>query len=111
MKTSLVWAVVGNLENRRVKGFAEAIVGRGHRPPLLYSYEALLKGECHLEGLPEQVVIRLDSPGENFAVERLLLDWGAKAEPAESYFSLTADEASRLEEDPGQIVAPRQWYR
>lgn len=63
------FAVVGNPENRRVAFFQEAVRAAGLEPPRVVSWLQVLGGEAAFE--PGETV-RIDSPGENAEVERLL---------------------------------------
>ncbi|MFD3844522.1 STM4014 family protein [Streptomyces microflavus] len=63
------FAVVGNPENRRVAFFQEALRAVGPAPARVVSWLQVLRGEAVFE--PGETV-RIDSPGENSEVERLL---------------------------------------
>ncbi|MFJ5734398.1 STM4014 family protein [Streptomyces microflavus] len=63
------FAVVGNPENRRVAFFQEAVRAAGPAPARVVSWLQVLGGEASFE--PGETV-RIDSPGENAEVERLL---------------------------------------
>lgn len=64
--------VLGNPENRRVHGFVEAARSRGLDPQVL-AWADLLRGAAP----PDKGWIRIDSPGEDATVRRLLLEAGA----------------------------------
>ncbi|MFF2535804.1 STM4014 family protein [Streptomyces cyaneofuscatus] len=63
------FAVVGNPENRRVTFFREAVRAAGLEPARVVSWLQVLRGEAEFE--PGET-IRIDSPGEDAEVERLL---------------------------------------
>ncbi|MFD3970041.1 STM4014 family protein [Streptomyces cyaneofuscatus] len=63
------FAVVGNPENRRVAFFREAVRAAGLEPARVVSWLQVLGGEAEFE--PGETV-RIDSPGEDAEVERLL---------------------------------------
>ncbi|MFE8974399.1 STM4014 family protein [Streptomyces cyaneofuscatus] len=63
------FAVVGNPENRRVAFFREAVRAAGLEPARVVSWLQVLRGEAEFE--PGDTV-RIDSPGEDAEVERLL---------------------------------------
>ncbi|MFD3410071.1 STM4014 family protein [Streptomyces cyaneofuscatus] len=63
------FAVVGNPENRRVTFFREAVRAAGLEPARVVSWLQVLRGEAEFE--PGETV-RIDSPGEDAEVERLL---------------------------------------
>jgi glutathione synthase/RimK-type ligase-like ATP-grasp enzyme len=58
-------------------------------------------------------LVRLESPGQDFEVEKLLLAAGAAVDDAEDTAAsfLHADEAQRLPFERGRLLYPRQWYR
>ncbi|WP_406250085.1 STM4014 family protein [Streptomyces cyaneofuscatus] len=66
---ALRFAVVGNPENRRVAFFREAVRAAGLEPARVVSWLQVLRGEAEFE--PGETV-RIDSPGEDAEVERLL---------------------------------------
>ncbi|MER7110326.1 STM4014 family protein [Streptomyces sp. NPDC000229] len=64
------FTVVGNPENRRVTLFADAVRAAGLPAPRVVSWTSVLRdGGAVFAG---DEVVRLDSPGENSAVDRLL---------------------------------------
>ncbi|WP_237328930.1 STM4014 family protein [Streptomyces sp. CBMAI 2042] len=63
------FAVVGNPENRRVTFFREAVRAAGLEPARVVSWLQVLRGEAEFQ--PGETV-RIDSPGEDAEVERLL---------------------------------------
>ncbi|MFI7235439.1 STM4014 family protein [Streptomyces cyaneofuscatus] len=63
------FAVVGNPENRRVTFFRDAVRAAGLPPARVVSWLQVLGGEAEFE--PGETV-RIDSPGEDAEVERLL---------------------------------------
>ena len=82
------FVVIGNPKNRRVTLFQDALARRGLAPAEVIGYrELLLSGRPAAEflaGLPAHSVLRIDSPGEDFAVLRALLARGADAEGREN---------------------------
>ncbi|MFI9602089.1 STM4014 family protein [Streptomyces sp. NPDC052043] len=67
----LRFAVVGNPENRRTTMFADAVRAAGHPAPRVLAWRDVLRGRYAFT--PGELV-RLDSPGENAEVDRLLRD-------------------------------------
>ncbi|MFE6281237.1 STM4014 family protein [Streptomyces sp. NPDC057877] len=63
------WAVVGNPENRRTTLFADAVRVAGHPAPRVLAWLDVLRGRYAFA--PGEFV-RIDSPGENAEVDRLL---------------------------------------
>jgi hypothetical protein len=108
------FVVIGNPVGRRVELFQAALARLGLPPAQLVSYLALLAGEAALpEFVRQGSVVRIESPGKDFAVERALLGLGVEEpdeECAADYERLPRDAAQRLAFDRGRLVAPRQWY-
>ncbi len=102
--------VIGNPENRRVHLFCGAALRLRGVAPDVVSYLDLLTGKTRLEAhLRPGTLLRIESPGENFEVEKRLIARGAGAgeRPGES---LPAPAALQLAPDPGRIRLLRQWY-
>jgi hypothetical protein len=105
------WVVLGNVENRRVAFFQAALASRGESPAQELSYVDLLTNRRPLdELLPAGALLRIESPGENFAVEKLLLVAGEEAAANEGGSVLSRRSIDRLADDPGRLLYPRQWY-
>ena len=100
--------VIGNPENRRVRFFQDALRRFSLPRARVLAYEDLLSGRTELASeLRSETIVRIESPGENFAVEKLLLAEGAgEAESEGSPAVCPVD----LEFDRGRIVHPRQWF-
>lgn len=64
------WAVVANGENRRVDLFAAAVEGAGCGTPRVVEWLDVLRDGGH--DFADDEMVRLDSPGENAEVDRLL---------------------------------------
>lgn len=64
------WVVVGNAENRRVRLFTDAVLAAGHPAPRIVTWQAVLTEGGH--EVAEDEIVRLDSPGENPAVDARL---------------------------------------
>lgn len=72
----LLW--LGNPENRRCQFLLDAAQKEGWPPPVVLSYETVLKQPTNWEQLLSKVDwLRLESPGENAAVAQSLLGLGA----------------------------------
>lgn len=63
------FVVVGNPGNRRVAMFAEAVRAAGLPPAKVLAWREILAGTC---AVPTDSLIRVDSPGEDEHVDRLL---------------------------------------
>ena len=66
------FAVVGNPENRRVSLFADAVRAAGLPGPRVVAWTDVLRGRG-ADFAPDEIV-RIDSPGENPEVDRMLRD-------------------------------------
>ncbi len=102
--------IIGNPGGLRVGLMRRTLAGLGAPPPRVLAYADLLAGRCGLEELPAHSIVRLESPGKDFEVERRLLMRGAAEAESEGSPAITLPEAERLEFDRGRIWCPRQWY-
>ncbi|BBB69391.1 hypothetical protein UNDYM_5138 [Undibacterium sp. YM2] len=94
------FVLLGNPENRRVHFFQEALQQAGQDTALVIPYLSILNGECKLpDVLRDGDTVRIESPGENFAVEKKILALGG------------LENASGLEDERGRIYHPRLWFR
>lgn len=67
--SGLRFAVVGNPENRRTTMFADAVRAAGHAAPRVLAWRDVLEGRY---AFARGEFVRIDSPGENAEVDRLL---------------------------------------
>lgn len=104
--------ILGNLDNRRVSGFVEALAARGQPPPLLRDHAALIAAPERLLELPDEPLwVRLESCGESVAVERALLRLGANALPDDHRGQrISAAELDARQPRFGELLAPRQFH-
>lgn len=92
--------IIGNLENRRVQFFKQAIEQKGLICNEL-SYLQVLQNPLLLEEiLSKTTFLKIESCGENFQVYKYLLVLGAKQQ---SFL--------KLEQDKGQIQYNHYWYQ
>ena len=107
------YILIANPENRRAQYFQSALSRCGLPFAIVVSYEELLSGQIELGSvLQEDSLLRIESPGENFAVEKLLLQLGAQFSDQQSadYQTMCADEIDALENDLGLIRNPCLLY-
>lgn len=110
--------IIGNPENRRVALFQAALQQAGAAPALVLPYrdllaqidQPLLPGTDGADGLAAHiaayfadhvaagVTVRIESPGENFAVEQKILALGG------------VENALQLADERGRIYHPKQWF-
>jgi hypothetical protein len=110
---TIPFVLLGNPENRRVGLFQAALAAQGHPPARVFAWRDVARDPSVLESLPDEPAwFRIDSFGEDFEVEKLLLVRGA--EDARTYQTgptvIPASEVAGLVEDHGRIVAPRQMH-
>jgi len=109
------FAIIGNPENRRVGMFRDALARQGQPEPHVIAWRALAEEEQSAEtviaALPEEpAFVRIDSFGEDFEVERLLLVRGFEDASALGAWAVSPDEVRALTYDRGRIFAPRQQH-
>jgi glutathione synthase/RimK-type ligase-like ATP-grasp enzyme len=103
--------VVGNPGCPRVAFFQEALVRCELPRADLVSYADLIAGRTTLEqAVTPGAVVRLESPGRDFDVEKALLAAGADEPDTGCPTRISREEAARLAFDKGRIWYPRQWY-
>lgn len=91
--------IIGNPENRRVALFQEALKRAGRAPAAVISYLSLLNHTLAPEEfLKTGTTIRIESPGENFEVEKRILALGG------------VEHALQLENERGRIYYPQKWF-
>lgn len=116
MQPCLRFVIVGNPENRRVQLFLDALDSMRATTTLklesrVISYEDLLVGKVQLvDHLNSACVLRLESPGENAAVERQLIARGADEAEEDGCEWIAAGDAKKLAEEHGRIRYPKQLY-
>jgi hypothetical protein len=99
------YVIIGNPENRRVDFFQRALISQGMGPATVLSYEEVFKRKLKINNLiKDGSVIRVESPGENFNVEREIIALGHEAG------DISGEKARRLEYEKGRIFYPTQWY-
>jgi hypothetical protein len=110
--TKVQFVLIGNPENRRVHFFQRALARFGQAPATVISWIDVLRDLGYLEGvLKPEIVLRIDSPGENFEVDKFFLKFGEN-EPDEfgTPPRISRNEIDRLVLEKGRILHPRQWY-
>ena len=105
-------AVIANPENRRTGFFREACASLGFREPVILSWREVLDPEFPLTArIRDTEGLRIESPGEDFEVEKRLWKLGAEDAAREGLWpALTAPEAETARDDPGRVRWQRQWY-
>ena len=120
------YVIIGNPENRRIRLFQEALGRAGYLPAIVIAYSQLLAPSGRSREIlhdallrcPEDrsIVLRIDSFGESFDVEKRLIAYGDDhladgSEIAGDRGSrISAVSAMRLKEDVGRIRFPTQAF-
>jgi hypothetical protein len=105
------FVLVGNPACPRVAFFQEALARCGLPPAELVPYADLIAGRATLEqAVTPGAVVRLESPGRDFDVEKALLALGADEPDTQGPTRISPEQAARLAFDKGRIWYPRQWY-
>jgi hypothetical protein len=108
------FVVLGNPSSRRVSAFQASLDGLGLPPARVISYLDLIAGRIHLRDvLRAGSTLRIESPGQDFEVERALVAEGADVDDAPACPArdrIGRDDALRRPFDRGLIFHPRQWY-
>jgi hypothetical protein len=106
---SLPYLLIGNPENRRVSLFQEALRESGSPPATVISHLELCERPERLADLPDRdLLVRIESAGENPEVERALLALGHPCAVAEGVSTISPEILSTLPPRRGQILPPRQ---
>jgi glutathione synthase/RimK-type ligase-like ATP-grasp enzyme len=107
-----VFVIVACPENRRVALFQAALKRLGIPAAQVIPWLDILTGRASLNHLTDpNTVVRVESPGENFLVEREMIALGAEAsEETDGGGYISPDLARRLTFDRGRILYPRQWF-
>lgn len=102
--------LIGNPENRRVEHFQDALARLDMPPATVIAYSDLIDRPEMLRTVDRRAVVRIDSPGENEAVERKLIALGSEAAQSQGCHWIDSESAMKLPEDRGRIRYLRQWY-
>jgi glutathione synthase/RimK-type ligase-like ATP-grasp enzyme len=106
------FVVIGNPGGRRIEFFQSALAEQRLPQAQIVSYLDLLSGKEWLSRLiREGTVLRIESPGKDFYVERALIAEGADGSGCDDRFDrISRREAESLSFERGRILYPRQWY-
>lgn len=97
--------IIGNPENRRVQLFQNTLVDKGLPKARVVPYISLLEGRISLSDvIKPNSLIRIESPGENFEVEKRIIALGENITDPGSVNGVN------LEESYGQILYPSLWF-
>jgi hypothetical protein len=94
-----------------VELFQAALERTGAKPARIISYTDLLEGRLDLaQSILPHTTVKLDSPGQDFKVEKLLLQHGADEALAMPFSHAPAREIAEIPFRRGEILFPQQWY-
>lgn len=108
--------LIGNTESNRTKGFQAARARLGLSPAVIVPYLDILEQRVDWTTLlaGKRPIIRLESPGGSFLVERALIARGAAFwqwdRPVTPDVAIEEAQAGLLTPEKGRIFYPRQWY-
>jgi hypothetical protein len=112
--TAKRFVIVGNPENRRVGMFRAALARQEQPEPEVIAWRTLAEEgspEALIAALPEEpTFLRIDSFGEDFDVDRLLLARGFEDARELGAWAVPPSEVRTLTYDRGRIFAPRQQH-
>lgn len=105
------FVILGNPDSRRVSWFQAALAGLRLPPAQLVSYADLIAGRTTLrEVVQPGTIVRIESPGKDWEVERALLALGADAASGKEFEWLDHEQINQLRFERGRILPLRQWY-
>src|SRR4051794_3297449 len=109
------FVVLGNPGGKRVDLFQAALAALRLPPARVVAWIDVLAGRASLADIVRVGdVVRIESPGRDFEVERALLAAGAGVDdpedPSGGYARADAQAIRALAFDKGRIHYPRQWY-
>lgn len=107
------FVIIGSPQDRRVELFQAALIQLGLPPARVISYLDLIAGRVSLaDSIQPTSIVRIESPGKDFEVERALLALGSEVEEpdCQSYEHLSQCTVEELSFEKGRILPSRQWY-
>jgi hypothetical protein len=111
MPSAPPFIIIGNAENRRVTLFQEALVRQGQPPAHVVPWVELLANPAVLADLPDtEALVRIDSAGESWDVERALLRRGYPAATDAGCTFIRPEKLAAEAYDHGLILCPRQYH-
>ncbi len=103
--------LLGNPENRRVTLFQEALALEGQPSARVISWQDFLADPNVLDALPDEPTrFRIDSAGENDAVERAFLEHGYEPARRLGCRTISPRQLAKLAPSRGRIICPRQGH-
>ena len=106
------WIIVANPDCRRLQLFKQALSEYGQAAPIVVTYHDILTERTTLtDVVGAGDFVRLESPGRDWEVEKLLLQRGAiAAENEAQFYFLSAETVANLAFERGRLWPSRQWF-
>jgi hypothetical protein len=106
------FVVLGNPESPRVAGFQSALLSCGLPPAKIIAWSDFLGGRVQLPAVIQaDEIVRLESPGRDWLVEKLLLQRGAQAAEEENQWAwIPSASVKDLAFEKGRLWPSRQWF-
>ncbi len=107
----LPFVLIGNPENRRITLFQQALAELGRPQATVVPWLALAQGPEALAAIPlAEAILRIDSAGESFEVDRAFLRLGFEAAVEAGASTIDPAKIAALVPDRGRITCPRQLH-
>jgi glutathione synthase/RimK-type ligase-like ATP-grasp enzyme len=102
---------IGNPSSGRIVAFQGALERAGQPTSAVVSYLDLIQDRVALDRtMREGDLLRIESPGQEFEVEKQLIALGARVDDEPGASRIGCEEALQLPFDKGRIWFPRQWF-
>jgi hypothetical protein len=102
--------LIGNPESKRVQCVRRAALAVGFDEPRILSYLDFVDGRDHADLVAPGSLVRLESPGESWEIERALLRAGVVPLEEACGNALRDEQLACMSSSRGEIHHPRQWF-
>jgi glutathione synthase/RimK-type ligase-like ATP-grasp enzyme len=102
--------VIAPLESRRVRALQNSLLERNLPPARVLPWLEVMAGVPLEEHIRPNTLLKLDSPSEDWATDRALLELGYTLPEPERHGGYARVNPQNLEYQLGAILASRQWY-
>ncbi|MEM7182683.1 MAG: STM4014 family protein [Spirochaetota bacterium] len=98
------FAIIGNPENRRTQYFIDAVRSQGLKSPFVISWKEVLQSFSSVgPTLAKTNFLKIDSPGENFQVDKRFLRLGAKNTKYARSSRISQEKINEMVFDKGRV--------
>jgi hypothetical protein len=105
------FVLFANPGSRRVSLFQEALRHLGEPAATVLPYSELMDGDISVaDQIRPDAIVKVDSPGKDFAVEKRILKLGAAEARDSGFVSASVDTIEAVPFRKGEILFPHQWY-